>query len=273
MPDPSVADDIPEGDEFTPDSQQLGTWQGKTFEQWAAWDGRGVPLFENCDLENPRQAFLPGFTALPGAHGAPLVFPVEYWQAVSWRLWMLGYRPAQPATLKYQAPASVTASPWNAAGKWVGLDDPEPVRATLKQLVADLPQADKAELAHIVTETFGVGGAVAAGTPDGHLRVDDLANRLGLSSDRMCRALAGFGYQVKPESHVPRGIGDRVAVHLGLDGPRARPEFDPAGHTVTEVLAYLRDASPAEITRVVTAEHAGTARRGVLKRYGQVETG
>ncbi|MGW5377431.1 phage gene 29 protein family protein [Nocardia sp. NPDC003999] len=43
--------------------------------------------------------------------------------------------------------------------------------------------------------------------------------------------------------------------------------YDPAEHTVTEVLAHLRDASPAEIRRVIALEAEGSKRAGILKRY------
>lgn len=43
--------------------------------------------------------------------------------------------------------------------------------------------------------------------------------------------------------------------------------FDPRHHTVTEVLAHLRTATPGEIERVVRLERNGSKRAGILKRY------
>lgn len=40
--------------------------------------------------------------------------------------------------------------------------------------------------------------------------------------------------------------------------------FDPADHTVAEVNAYLDTAEPAEQVRVLEAERAGKARKGIL---------
>ncbi|WP_195041924.1 phage gene 29 protein family protein [Nocardia farcinica] len=42
--------------------------------------------------------------------------------------------------------------------------------------------------------------------------------------------------------------------------------FQPQHHTVTEVLTYLRTASPSEVERVLDAEQAGAQRAGILKR-------
>ncbi|MBW0270788.1 hypothetical protein ATM97_07145 [Nocardia sp. MH4] len=43
--------------------------------------------------------------------------------------------------------------------------------------------------------------------------------------------------------------------------------FDPAEHTVVEVLAHLRTASTAEVRRVIALEAEGSKRNGILKRH------
>lgn len=43
--------------------------------------------------------------------------------------------------------------------------------------------------------------------------------------------------------------------------------FDPAEHTVVEVLAHLRNASTAEVARVIALEAEGSKRNGILKRH------
>lgn len=54
------------------------------------------------------------------------------------------------------------------------------------------------------------------------------------------------------------------------DVPRAYithlTRFDPNEHTVAEVLAHLRTASPAEVDRVMDLEATGSKRAGILKR-------
>ncbi|WP_280336591.1 phage gene 29 protein family protein [Nocardia wallacei] len=42
--------------------------------------------------------------------------------------------------------------------------------------------------------------------------------------------------------------------------------FDPRHHTVTEVLAHLRTATPGEVDRVFRLEENGSKRAGILKR-------
>ncbi|WP_224275817.1 hypothetical protein [Streptomyces sp. LS1784] len=71
-----------------------------------------------------------------------------------------------------------------------------------------------------------------------------------------------------------------------IDGVRYRPEdaparpaepeapaalFDPGEHTVAEVLAHLADAADAERVRVLAAELADKARKGILE--APAETG
>lgn len=73
------------------------------------------------------------------------------------------------------------------------------------------------------------------------------------------------------ETDVPREI-----VTLKSQGYRVEPAaastFDPNDHKVEEVLGYLGSISPedpaardAEVDRVLSAERAGKARRGVLE--------
>lgn len=55
--------------------------------------------------------------------------------------------------------------------------------------------------------------------------------------------------------------------------PRARvgtmTRFNPNHHTVTKVLDHLRNASPAEVDRVLRLEENGSKRAGILKRRNQ----
>ncbi|MFF1531504.1 DUF2744 domain-containing protein, partial [Cellulomonas sp. NPDC058312] len=103
----------------------------KEFEEYPAWEGSGVPTRENCDLRNPRQAFLWMFTGMPGVKGAPLIFPTEYWEMVSYHQWECGARPSAKPTKKYQVSRESMMNHWTAAGKWVGLDEPDAPQTTL----------------------------------------------------------------------------------------------------------------------------------------------
>jgi trigger factor len=48
--------------------------------------------------------------------------------------------------------------------------------------------------------------------------------------------------------------------------PEPAEAFDPAEHTVADVLAYLADADDDERARVLAAEAAGEARATILKK-------
>lgn len=190
--------------------------KGKRFDQWEPWKGRGLPLRENCDLENPRQAFLWMFTAMPGLKGAPLPMPTEYFELLSYHQWVLGARPQRPAELKYRPPANMVADRWTAQGEWVGVDEPDPPRTTMADIVAKLPQQDRAELKELINNKLGVEDVPDPSTPAGWLRVDDVALRLGVEVAAVRELLADFGVEANSFDLVSRDISDRVVAHLGL---------------------------------------------------------
>ena len=196
-------------------SQQLGLIDGKRFEDFEPWGNKGVPLFENCDPDNPRQKFLPMFTAMPGLKGAPLLMPPEYWETVSWRMCVLGAAIVAEPGLKYQPPRTV-ANPWSAPGKWVDLDTPDEPRPTLDDIVDGLSQSDRAELGQIMMDRLGVEPQTATAPPPGQYLVSELARRLELDVDEVIRILGAFGLKVGPDSLVGRDVADRIVVHLGL---------------------------------------------------------
>lgn len=195
--------------------EQLGTVDGRTFDEWPTWEAKGLPTFDNCDQSNPRQAFLPMFTAMPGMQGAPLILPTDYWECVSWRMWVLGARPTGAPQLKYQPPANMVADRWTAAGQWVTLDTPDPERPTLASEFSGLSQADRAEIQQIVMDRIGMDRP-QPGAPAGHLRVDEMAGRLGLEVADLVKVLESFGMPAKPDSFVGRDVADRIVAHLDL---------------------------------------------------------
>ena len=77
------------------------------------------PRRENCDPNNPEEAFLWMFAAVPGVRGAPLIMPVSYYRAVSKRLWDLGCRPIEEPTLEWVAPTSADPNWITSPGRWV----------------------------------------------------------------------------------------------------------------------------------------------------------
>jgi hypothetical protein len=101
----------------------------------------GFPTKENCDPNNPYQAFLWCLVAMPYMKGAQLVLPVDYLQFVSKRLWDCGVRPVADPTVKYQKPSSTDANWLTSPGTWVDVDAPDrdserPVAAAVDSLVS-----------------------------------------------------------------------------------------------------------------------------------------
>ena len=189
---------------------------GKRFDQWEPWKGRGVPTRDTCDLKNPRQAFLWMFTASPGQKGAPLIMPDEFFEMQSYHMWVLGARPQSPAELKWLTPNNMVASRWGAQGEWVTLDTPEPRRTTMEEILAELPQQDRAEVKELINEKFGAEDVSDPSTTAGWLRVDDVAQRLGVEVDQVRELLAQFGMEANAFGLVSRDISQRITAHLGL---------------------------------------------------------
>ncbi len=77
------------------------------------------PTRENCDPNDPSEAFLWMFAALPHVKGAPLIMPVEYYREISKRLWELGARPSAEPTLEWVAPTATEAHWLTSPGRWV----------------------------------------------------------------------------------------------------------------------------------------------------------
>ena len=76
--------------------------------------------------------------------------------------------------------------------------------------------------------------------------------------------LLALGWTVAPPT-----TDDALAASLASEGEGSAPfqpvdAFDPGAHTAQEVLAYLADAEPAEVARVLIAEVDGEHRSTVL---------
>lgn len=194
-----------------------GRIDGRTFDQWPGWEGHAIPTRENCDLANPRQAFLWMFVAMPGMQGAPLMLPPDYWEMQSWRMWMLGARPAAEPTLKWQAPVSLTANPHMAAGKWVDPATPEPERKTIAEMFRELPQKERAEVRAAVLESLGIDDGDKPAPPAVQYTVADLAERLNADVDELITTLGHLGVtNVHAGSRISREVAERITAHMGL---------------------------------------------------------
>ena len=104
------------------------------------------PLRENCDPDNPEEAFLWMLVALPYQQGAQLVMPIAYLKMISKRLWDCGARPASSPVIKYRPPTGVEPNWMTSPGRWVDVDSELPEPTTMSQAVAALTGPQKAEL-------------------------------------------------------------------------------------------------------------------------------
>lgn len=195
--------------------EELGEIDGKKFSQWPKWEGKGLPLRGNCDLNNPRQKFLWMFTAPPGLKGAPLMMPVEYYEYVSWRLSILGADIVREPQLKYQ-PSSDVVNAWTSAGEWVSLDTPDREIPSLAKSIEALPAGDRAEIKAYVIDKMGLGDEEPE-VPIGKYRMSDLSERIGVSIEQLIEIMRNFGMNLRADSLVGREVTDRILLHMGLD--------------------------------------------------------
>lgn len=107
----------------------------------------GFPTRENCDPDNPYQAFLWMLVALPYQNGGQLVMPVDYLQFVSKRLWDCGARPVADPVVKYRKPSGQEPNWMTHPGSWVDADAPDPpVARPVEQAVDGLAAQQQAEV-------------------------------------------------------------------------------------------------------------------------------
>ena len=202
------------------------------------------PTVDNCNPNCREEAFLPTYAGLPGMNGAPLAFPVEYLKLVSGRQWDTGARPygsviPPEVKIKYQKPQQTDPHWLTSPGIWVDINEPDRNQFNIREFVQSLPQDAKRQLAE------ALGFDPTAAVPDEQLVA---------------------GYEGKP-APTKYGKPSRDGASVSNE---PRP-FDPVRATVTEVLAYLRNAAPEEQERVVVIErNLGAARAGILKRYKEV---
>ena len=110
---------------------------------------KGVfPTRENCDPNDPEEAFLWMFAALPGTNGGQLIMPIDYFRKVSKRLWDCGCRPTEEPTLEYVPPTAADANWATSAGSWVeagSVSDTDKQRAAIEAAVARMGHQQKVE--------------------------------------------------------------------------------------------------------------------------------
>lgn len=78
--------------------------------------------------------------------------------------------------------------------------------------------------------------------------------------------VAALAYFRRRGYRVAEVVPEPVEEQPPTEPPGAAAPFDPAGHNVVDVLAYLADADEDERARVLAAEAAGEARATILKK-------
>ena len=112
----------------------------------------GFPTQENCNPDDPYQAFLWMLVAFPYQQGAQLIMPVDYLQLVSKRLWDCGARPSGEQRIKYRPPSGSEPNWMTAPGRWVDVNEPDPQPDPIKTAVKGLTTQQKAELLKELTK-------------------------------------------------------------------------------------------------------------------------
>lgn len=106
------------------------------------------PTRENCNPDDPYQAYLWALVALPYQNGGQLAMPVDYLQFVSKRLWDCFGPPKctncghlEEPKIKYRRPSGLEPNWMTAPGRWVPADapDPSPVPAADRAVEALIP--------------------------------------------------------------------------------------------------------------------------------------
>lgn len=173
-----------------------------------------LPTKENCDPNDPEEAFLWQLIAMPGMKGAPVPFPIEYLREVSKRMWNCGSRPnIAEQTEWYHPPRAGDISPMFAAGEWKD-SPPEHERPDI-----DITKLSKVMQDEIRRQALELEGEPAPNMspvqivdeprwPDS-MRVHELAKRIGATSKEVVAVAQEIGLTVKgASSNVP---GDRCA--------------------------------------------------------------
>src|SRR5690606_9546717 len=146
-----------------------------------------LPTKENCDPNDPEEAFLWQLIAMPGMKGAPVPFPIEYLRQVSRRIWNCGSRPNVAEQKEwYHPPQAGDISPMFAAGEW----KPEPP-------AQERPDIDITKLSKVMQDEIRRQALELEGDPapvnetvqiideptwPEKLRVHELAKRIGATS-------------------------------------------------------------------------------------------
>lgn len=109
--------------------------------------GRGeFPTRENCDPNDPQEAFLWCFAALPYVRGGPLLMPTDFWRVVSEHLWELGCRPSAAPVKEWVPPSSSEPNWLTSPGRWVPAGQRKTDDAAARRAVERMSLPQRTEL-------------------------------------------------------------------------------------------------------------------------------
>lgn len=114
-----------------------------------------IPLRENCDPNNPEEAFMWAFVGLPGPKNAALLVHPDTLRQWSKHLWDLGFRHyPEDQQIEYHPPTA-GQDHWLAGGggRWVPKGTPRSPQAS----APDMSQLTAAERAAVVAQLQGMG--------------------------------------------------------------------------------------------------------------------
>lgn len=184
------------------------------------------PLQENCDPNDPEEAFLWQLVGPPGMKGAPLPFPVVYLRQVSKRLWDTGARPGVGEQLiEYHRPPTGDTNALFASGEWkkMGQKKAPVVDLDVREFSSDI----RREMARQLLDNGDIPlpppeSGLSAPVPEGEvpvfaerIRVAALAKLCGVANSEVIELLVDIGSLArKPQSTIDRSTAQQVYVLL-----------------------------------------------------------
>lgn len=184
-----------------------------------------LPTRDNCDLNDPEEAFLWMLVAMPGMKGAPIPFPMEYLRLVSKRIWNCGGRVVAEQSEWYHAPRAGDISPMFAAGEW----KPEPPEQERPDI--DITKLSKVMQDEIRRQALELEGEPAPVSPavqitdepswPESMRVSELAKHINATSKEVLGVAREMGIPVKGHSSKVPGfqcaaVRDQVRIKRAL---------------------------------------------------------
>ncbi|MEU2033588.1 phage gene 29 protein family protein [Nocardia amamiensis] len=112
-----------------------------------------IPLHEDCDPNDPHEAFTWALVGLPGPRNSPLLVHPDVLRKWSKHLWDLGFRHyPEEQTKEYHPPARGVTHWLNGAGRWAEKGTPPPPEASAPD-VAQLTPDERANLVEQLRES------------------------------------------------------------------------------------------------------------------------